>query len=278
MKKSVPLILLVVLVFIGVSCQFQHILKGDDVEKKYATAVEMYTKKDYARALQLFDQLVGSMRATDKAQKIYYFYAYCYYGQKDYTMASYYFKRYVTNFPNTKEAEECSFMSAYCYFLNSPEYMLDQTNTYDALKELQLFINTYPNSSRIPECNDLIDKLRTKLEYKDYKIARMYYRMADYTASIKSYNNILKEYPETPHKEEILFLIFKSYHKFAKQSIEEKKKDRYQKAMNAYKDFIQEFPESQYLSEAKSLKGRAEKEMELLYQKDQAINSNINKK
>lgn len=71
---------------------------------------------------------------------------------------------------------------------------------------------------------------------------------------------------------------FKSYHKFAKQSIEEKKKDRYQKAMNAYKDFIQEFPESQYLSEAKSLKGRAEKEMELLYQKDQAINSNINKK
>ena len=45
----------------------------------------------------------------------------------------------------------------------------------------------------------------------------MYYRMADYTASIKSYNNILKEYPETPHKEEILFLIFKSYHKFAKQ-------------------------------------------------------------
>ena len=47
--------------------------------------------------------------------------------------------------------------------------MLDQTNTYDALKELQLFINTYPNSSRIPECNDLIDKLRTKLEYKDYQ-------------------------------------------------------------------------------------------------------------
>ena len=278
MNKRFSFFLLLLLVFIITSCQFSHLLKSDDSEKKYAKAIEYYTKKDYSHALQLFDQLMSLMRATDKAQRIYYFYAYCYYGEKDYTLASYYFKRYVTNFPNTKEAEECSFMSAYCNSLNSPEYSLDQTNTYDAIKELQLFVNTYPTSAKIPECNDIIDKLREKLEYKDYKIAKLYYRMEDYAASIRSFNNILKDYPETPHKEEILFLVFKSYYKYAKQSVEERKKERHLKAIAAYNDFIQQFPASQYLTEGKDLKEKSQKEMDLLNKKSQTTQVNSNKK
>lgn len=251
------------------ACQFQKIVKSGSVDEKYETAVKLYTQKDYSRALQLFDQLTGAMRATDKSQKIAYYYAYCYYNQKDFTLASYYFKRYSTNFPNSGEAEECMFMSAYCNFLSSPEYSLDQTVTYEALKDLQLFTNTYPTSKRVSECNDLIDKLRLKLEMKDYKIAKLFYRMDDYAASIQMLNNILKEFPDTPHKEEILFLIVKSYHKFAKESIFEKQKDRHTKTIAAYKDFIAQYPESKFIAEAADLKERSRKELESVYNKDQ---------
>jgi len=251
------------------SCKFQKILKSGSVDEKYETAVKLYAQKDYSRALQLFDQLAGVMRATDKSQKIAYYYAYCYYNQKDYTLASYYFKRYSTNFPNTEEAEECMFMSAYCNYLSSPEYSLDQTVTYEALKDLQLFTNTYPTSKRVSECNDLIDKLRLKLEMKDYKIAKLFYRMDDYAASIQMLNNILKEFPDTPHKEEILFLIVKSYHKFAKESIFERQKDRHTKAIVAYNEFVAQYPESKFIAEAADLKERSRKELESVYNKDQ---------
>ena len=250
------------------SCKFQKILKSGSVDEKYETAVKLYTQKDYSRALQLFDQLTGAMRATDKSQKIAYYYAYCYYNQKDFTLAAYYFKRYSTNFPNTPEAEECMFMSAYCNYLNSPEYSLDQTVTYDALKELQLFVNTYPASKRVSECNDLIDKLRLKLEMKDYKTAKLFYRMDDYVASITILGNILKDFPDTPHKEEILFLIVKSYHRFAKESVEEKQKERHTKAIAAYNDFVAQYPESKYIAEAADLKERSRKELESIYNKD----------
>lgn len=250
------------------SCKFQKILKSGSVDEKYETAVKLYNQKDYSRALQLFDQLSGVLRATDKAQKMSYYYAYCYYNQKDYTMASYYFKRYTTNYPNTPEAEECLFMSAYCNFMNSPEYSLDQTITYDALKDLQLFTNTYPTSKRVSECNDLMDKLRTKLEMKDYRICKLYYRMEDYAAAVQGLNNILKEFPDTPHKEEILFLVFKSYHKFAKESVEEKKKDRHTKAIASYNEFVAQYPESKFLAEAADLKERSRKELEIIYNKD----------
>jgi outer membrane protein assembly factor BamD len=239
-------------------------LKSDDSEKKYALALQLFSEKDYSRALQLFDQLMGVMRATDKAQKIYYDYAYCYYYQKDYTMAAYYFKRFNTNFPQSSEAEECMYMSAYCNFMNSPEYSLDQTSTHDAIKELQLFINTYPDSKRLPECNDLIDKLREKLETKDYRIAKLYYRMEDYQAAITSFNNILKDYPDTPRKEEILYLVLKSYFKYGIQSIESKKRERLSHVLTAYTDFATLYPSSTYSGEAKSFREKSQKEIQML--------------
>lgn len=240
--------------------------------------MQLYSEKDYSRALQLFDQLMGVMRATEKAQKIYYNQAYCYYYSKDYTMAAYYFKRFSSNFPNTREAEECTFMSAYCNCMNSPEYSLDQTTTHDAIKELQAFINTYPDSKRVPECNDLIDKMREKLEKKDYKIAQLYYRMEDYIAAITSFNNILKDYPETQRKEEIMFLIFKCYFKYGIQSIDPRKAERLQRAFTAYNDFVTLYPSSQYLAEAKSMKEKSQKDLDLLALKYQKKTPNINKK
>ena len=159
------------------------------------------------------------------------------------------------------------FMSAFCNVQNSPEYSLDQTVTYEALKDLQLFTNTFPTSKRVPECNDLMDKLRYKLEMKDYKLAKMYYRMEDYAASIKSLANILKDFPDTPHKEEILFLVVKSNYKFAKESIEEKQKERYSKVVLAYNEFVAQNPDSKFAGEAGDLKERSQKELEFLASK-----------
>lgn len=261
MKKSISFISLIILVILVSSCKFQQVLKKGDIDQKYDLAMKLYDKKDYSRALQLFDPLMSMMKATDKSQKLYYCYAYCYYNQKDFTLASYYFKRYTSNFPNTKEAEECSFMSAYCNYLNSPDYQLDQTSSYDAIKELQLFTNTYPTSKRVSECNDLIDKLRIKLEYKDYRIARMYYRMSDYVSALTCFNNILKDYTDTPHREEILFLVTKTYYKYAKESIENKKKERYTKTLAAANELINQYPQTKYLNEINDIKEKVRKDM-----------------
>lgn len=261
--------LIFLLITLG-SCSFSRMLKSGSIDEKYDMAIKLYHEKDYSRALQLFDQLINVVRATDKSQRIYYYYSYCYYNQKDYTLASYYFKRYVNNYPNTPEAEDCFYMGAYCLYKNSPTYTLDQTNTYEALKELQLFINTYPTSKRVPECNDLIDKLREKLAAKDMRIAKMYYRMEDFSAAILCFNNVLKEYPETKDKEEILYFIVKSYYKYAKASIEDKMKERHTKTMQAYNEFITQYPESTFLNEIKDLKSRSQKELEALIAREQS--------
>ena len=263
--------LLVVGLVILISCKFSKVLKNPDLEVKYEAAIRYYEEKDYSKALQILDQMMTAVKATDKAEDIYFYYAYCYFHQKDYTLASYYFKRFYSNFPNSARAEECLFKSAYCNFLNAPVYSLDQSNTNEAIKELQLFINIYPKSKWIPECNDLIDKSREKLEMKDYKIAKLYFRMGDYAAAIMSFQNILNDFPETIHREEILFLILKSYHKYAMLSVREKQYERYTGTSVAFQDFIREYPVSKFADEAKGLNIRAQEELKRMAEKDKEL-------
>ena len=266
MKRKLVRILFLSVLFIAISScsNYQKMMKSTDYDLMYEAALDYYEQKDYYRAMNLFEQVVAAYRGTDKVEEIYYYYAYCYYHQQDYTVASYYFKRYAKSFPTSERAEECMFMSAYCYYLESPRYSLDQSNTLEAIKELQLFIDLFPTSERLEVCNKLIDELRGKLEKKDFEIARLYFKTGYHKAAIKAFNNVLKEYPDTGNREEILFYIVKSYYYYALNSVEEKQEERYQSAIEAYNDFIYLYPESEYSREADNLNKSAYKQIEKL--------------
>ncbi|MDP2423321.1 MAG: outer membrane protein assembly factor BamD, partial [Bacteroidales bacterium] len=207
-RKNV-FIALVLLLTVSSCSKYQRLVKSTDYEEKYQMAMVFYEQTDYYRALQLFDQLLPFYRGTDRAERLSYYYAYAHYHQRDYVLGSFYFKRFAKTFPRSQFAEECAFMSAYCQYLDSPKHSLDQTNTNEAIKELQLFINMYPQSGRIEECNRLIDNLRAKLELKDMEIARLYFKMENYTAAITAFKNVLKAFPETRFREEIMLSILR---------------------------------------------------------------------
>ncbi len=223
--------------------------------------MEYYEQEDYLKAQQLFDQVQAFFRGTDKAEKIAYFSAHCYYKQRDYILAGYYFKSFATNFSTSTFAEEALYLSAYCSYLDSPRSSLDQTSTSDAITSLQRFINQYPQSEKVPECNKLIDELRAKLEKKDIDIAMLYSRMSDYKASVVSLNNVLKDYPDTKSKELILFAILQAKYNYAVNSITEKRSERFNDALVAYEELVAGFPVGEYSAQALVIKKSISKEL-----------------
>ena len=253
-RKPVIYIVLVLSSVIMSCSPYQKLLKGSDSELKYTKALEYYEKKDYLKAQQLFEQIQSIFRGTDKAEKIAYYNAQCYYKQRDYILAGYYFKSFVTNFSTSAYAEEALFLSAYCNYLDSPRSSLDQTSTSAAISSLQIFINQYPKSSRVPECNTLIDELRSKLEKKDIDIALLYYKMSDYKAAVVSFNNVLKDYPDTKSKELILYSILQSKYQYAINSVFEKRRERLTDAMDAYDELAAGFPVGEYSDKALAIK------------------------
>jgi len=251
MILKVKNILWVGLFFMALSCgDYQKVVKSTDYEYKLKKAKEYYENKEYSRSSQLYQELVNIYRGTSRADQIYYYLAKSCFGQRDYVLASHYFRQMLKEYPRSEFNEEAQYLIGYCYYLDSPSPRLDQKTTQDAIDALQLFINIFPGSARVAEANKLIDELREKLVYKSYLSGRLYYDLADYRAAVISLNNSLKEYPDTKYREELMYYLLKAKYLLGENSIDEKKRERLNSALDEYFTFTDEFPTSKYRKEA----------------------------
>ena len=62
--------------------------------------------------------------------------------------------------------------------MDTPEPRLDQSSTYKAIQELQMFMEYFPTSSRRQDAQQMIFDLQDKLVMKDYLAAKLYYDLA----------------------------------------------------------------------------------------------------
>ncbi|TDQ07321.1 outer membrane protein assembly factor BamD [Pedobacter metabolipauper] len=247
----------------GCKSQFEKLRLSNDVAKKYQEALRLYGKKNYSKALILFEDLSQKYRGREQAEELNYYYALTLFKLRDYTSARFQFKTFADTYPTSKYAEECRYMGAYCYYLDSPKASLDQENTIKAIDALQLFINFYPKSDRAVEAAKYITILRAKLEDKAYGNAKMYYDLGgyditNYKSAVIALQNALIDFPDIKYADEMELLIVKSQFNYAKNSLEERQEDRYTEAITFADDFIDSYPDSKYLAEAKSLKKDSE--------------------
>jgi outer membrane protein assembly factor BamD len=264
LKKKIVGVVLIALLASACS-KYNRLLKSNDLTKKYDAAIAYYDKKDYPKALSLFEELVGMYRGTDKAEKIMYYYAHATYAVGDYLLAGYHFNNFVKTYPASTKTEECAYMYAYCFYLESPKYSLDQTETKNAIKELQSFINRYPKSDKREECNSLITRLRGKMEMKCFEIAKQYYLLEDYKAAILSTENLLKDFPDTKYREEAMYMLVKANYIFAAHSFDFKKEERYKAVLDSYNKYASFYgKESRYAKDAEGYYVSAKKQLNKL--------------
>ncbi|MEI8059221.1 MAG: outer membrane protein assembly factor BamD, partial [Ferruginibacter sp.] len=234
-----------VLLIIATSCsKYSKIFKSKDFEYKLKMADELYAKKKYKVAQELYEELYPVFKGTAKFEELYYKDAYCFYFMKDYLQAQQFFKGFLEVFPNSSKAEEVDFMHAYCFYKQSPKLELEQVNTNKGIGMMQTFINTHPGSTRIKEATEIIEKCRVKLEQKEFRSAELYYNLGQFRAAGIAFGNLINNYPESKKAEEYKLKVVKAYYRFAKMSFEDKQIDRYEKVTTEYEDFVDRFPES----------------------------------
>lgn len=243
------------------SCDFNRAKKIQDPSKKYARAMEYYEAAKYAKTQILLEDVILSLRMTKEGEDALFKYADSYYHIKDYILAGYYFRKYVEDYPKGKNAELAQFMSAKCYYLEAPKSKLDQGATYTALQEFELFITKYPESKKIDECNQYVDKLRDKLEVKSYENAKLYYDIGYYNAASIALKNSIKSFPDTKYKEDILYYIVMSKYKYAKNSISLKQEERYNEVIAEYDKLVKKYPNSKYIKDLKTIISSTQKNL-----------------
>ncbi|MBC9930774.1 outer membrane protein assembly factor BamD [Chitinophaga qingshengii] len=244
--------LLALIVVAATSCnnELRRIEKSNNFEKKLAYADKLYQKKKYNTAQTLYQDLLQVYKGTEKFEGLYYNYAYCSYYVKDYVQAAFHFKNYLDVFPNSPRAVEIDYMQAYCYYKQSPKVSLDQTNTMKAIAQMQTFINNYPQAEKVPEANLVIELCRRKLEKKEFNSAELYYNLGFYKAAGIAFKNLMRNYPDSDKSDGYKIMAIRAYYNYAKNSIEEKQKERYETVVTEYMDFQDHYPNSKLKADA----------------------------
>ena len=146
------------------SCgSYNNIYKTRDFLYKYEAAKQIYAEGQYNRAYLLLDQCLQSLKGTEYGEEALYLAAMAQLRSKSYGGASAYFKKYYEAYPNGLFAEEAQFNAAVALYLATPEPKLDQSETMDAIRMFQEFLDSYPTSSLRESAQSKIFELQDKL-------------------------------------------------------------------------------------------------------------------
>ena len=259
------------------SCgEYNKVIKSTDYTNKYEAAKSYFGQGQYMKASTLLEELIPILKGTSDAEESLYMLAMAYYNQGDYISASHYFSNYYNTYPKGTFTELARYHSGKALYLDTPEARLDQSSTYKAIQELQMFMEYFPQSERTSEAQVMIFALQDKLVLKEYLSAKMYFDLGTYTgnasmnadgqingnnflACITTAQNILKDYPYTSMREDVSILLLRAKYKLGVESVEEKIEERMRETIDEYYAFKNEFPESKYMKEVEKIYKEASK-------------------
>ena len=225
------------------------IIKSADPDLIFTEGLKYYKIEKWKHAGDLFDACQGYFVGDIREDSIAFFSARSRFKDRDYSVATTQLDEFRRKFGRSIFVEDAEAMLAMCYYYLAPDPTRDQTVTGEAIIAFSEFIERYPQSKRAEAFSNLIVELTERLKEKAYINAYTYYKVQRYKSAVVALRNALKQYPDTPRREDILYLIAVSNYRLAHNSIEEKQGDRYLNVLDSYYSFINEFPESKHRKE-----------------------------
>lgn len=252
-------ILTILVVLLLCSCgEYQRAQKSTDYDYKFDYAKRAFENKKYVQAATLLQECISVFKGTDKAEESLYLLGMSHYENRDYESAGVYFKSYYGRYPRGKFTELARFYCGYGYYLDSPDPQLDQSGTIKAIEELQGFLDYFPRSDKVSIAQNAIFELQDKLTLKQLENAQLYYNLGtylgnNYESCIIVARNAIKDYPYSKYKEDLELLILKARYQEAKESVDEKKTDRFTEVVDEYYSFINNYPDTPNREEADNI-------------------------
>jgi len=230
-------------------CGVTKILRSGQYDLVYEKAMEFYDKKKWNKAGQLLEGIQHHYVGTPKEDSVAYYTAYCKFKAKDYQDASILLDQFRHRYGRSRFLEDVEGMYALCYYNMSPAPTRDQSLTRAAIVAISEYLSHYPASEHADEFNAMMHELNERLHDKAYINAYTYYKIGRYKSAAVAMRNALKQYPDSKHREDIMYYIVMSSYRLAHNSIESKKADRYLSMLDSYYSFIAEYPESKHVKE-----------------------------
>lgn len=151
------------------------------------------------------------------------------------------FREFLTFYPTSPRADYAQFRLATAMAEQMLAAERDQSNTREAVKELQVFQDRYPNSPLLPEAQKLMRSANDRLSEASYRVGFYYYRAKWYPGAVDRFREILKADPGYSNRDAVYYHLADALLK-QKQNAE---------ALPYFERILKEFEQSSYLELAR---------------------------
>jgi outer membrane protein assembly factor BamD len=154
------------------------------------------------------------------------------------------FREFLTFYPTNARADYAQYRLAFAYSEQMLAPERDQSSTRDVVKELQVFLERYPNSPLMPDARKLMREAKDRLSEASYRVGYYYFRVRWYVGAIDRFKEILKNDPEYTKRDAVYYHLAESLRMSGS-------KENLSEALPYYERLIKEFEVSEYLENTK---------------------------
>lgn len=147
------------------------------------------------------------------------------------------FREFLTFYPTSLRADYAQLQLARSYTEQMLAPERDQSSTRDAVKEIEVFLQRYPNSALMPEARKLERQARDRLSQASYKVGFYYYRAKWYPGAIDRFKDVLATDPGFTARDAVYYHLAESLYRT----------DKKPEALPYYERLLREFDKSVFL-------------------------------
>jgi outer membrane protein assembly factor BamD len=246
MKPALVLLLATALSGAGCSANQGTVPPGTAEADKFlfTRGEEEFKERNWLRAREYFRQIVDNYPQSPLRPDAKLYVGDTYIGEdttESLLLAINEFREFLTFYPTNPRADYSQFRLAVGYSEQMLSADRDQSATRDTIKELEVFVDRYPNSQYMDEARKLLRQARDRLSESSYRVGLTYFRMKWYTGAINRFREVLKLDPEYSGRDAVYYYLAESLR------LDNKKAE----ALPYYERLLQEFEQSEHIENTK---------------------------
>lgn len=150
------------------------------------------------------------------------------------------FREFLTFYPTHARADYAQLQLARSFTEQMLAPERDQTATRDAIKEIEVFLQRFPNSKLMPEARRMEREARDRLSEANYRVGFFYYRIQWWTGAVDRLKDVLATDPSYSNRDAVYFYLGESLYRDNKKT----------EALPYFERLIKEFEKSEHLPAA----------------------------
>ncbi len=147
------------------------------------------------------------------------------------------FREFLTFYPTHQRADYAQLQLARSFTEQMLAPERDQSATRDAIKEIEIFLQRFPNSALMPEARKLERQARDRLSEAGYRVGFFYFRLKYYPGAIDRFQEVLKTDPAFTNRDALYYHLAESLYRTDKKA----------EALPYYERLLREFEKSEFL-------------------------------